>query len=407
MLENAKWIKAPVHTDKACFVFTRDFSVEKKVEKATLFVTALGLYRACFNGKELNESLFTPGFTAYDKRIQYQEYDVTELIATENTLSIEASEGWAVGNMSILPGKNHRYSDHIKVIYSLDIIFSDGTGAKIVSDESTTVTTSRIISSSIYDGETVDMTSEIKQLGNAVLTEYETKLVPDEGERVLEHEVFYPSELIITPKGERVIDFGQNLAGYVEIEISAKHGARITLSHAETLDADGSFYTDNLRSAKAQNTYVCKGDGKEVFKPRYSWQGFRYVRLDEYPFDEIDLSSFRAVAVYSDIKRISDFSCGNEKINQLYRNIIWGQKGNFLDIPTDCPQRDERLGWTGDVQVFARAAAINFDVEKFFGKWLCDVAENQGEDGSVPCFVPDLRLPFAKERPSSAWAPGV
>ncbi|MBQ2941150.1 MAG: family 78 glycoside hydrolase catalytic domain [Clostridia bacterium] len=403
MLKDAKWIKAPCDIDDGCFIFSRDFTFDKKVEKATLYVTALGLYRAYLNGKELNLSLFTPGFTSYDKRIQYQEYDVTESIGKNNSLLIEAAEGWAVGNMTILPGKKHRYSDHIKVIYSLEITFSDGSRECINSGCETTVTTSNVISSSIYDGETVDMTAEIKPLGNAVPTEYETKLVPDEGERVSEHEVFYPSELIITPKGERVIDFGQNLAGYVEISVSGKRGDRITLSHAEILDPEGNFYTDNLRSAKAVNAYVLAGKDKEVFKPKYSWQGFRYIRLDEYPFEEVDLSCFKAVAVYSDIRRISDFSCGNEKINQLYRNIIWGQKGNFLDIPTDCPQRDERMGWTGDAQIFVRTAAINFDVERFFKKWLSDLAENQYEDGSVPLFVPDCRLAFPKEKVSSAW----
>ena len=403
MLKDAKWIKAPMEIDDGCFIFKREFTFDKKVEKATLYVTALGLYRAYLNGKELNVSLFTPGFTSYDKRIQYQEYDVTDILCKENSLLIEAAEGWAVGNMTILHGKKHRYSDHIKVIYSLEVTFSDGSSEAINSDSETTVTTSNVISSSIYDGENVDMTAEIKSLGNALITEYETKLVPDEGERVSEHEVFYPTELIITPKGERVIDFGQNLAGYVEISVSGKKGDRITLSHAEILDPEGNFYTDNLRSAKAVNTYVLSGDGKEVFKPKYSWQGFRYIRLDEYPFDTVDLSCFKAIAVYSDIRRISDFSCGNKKINQLYRNIIWGQKGNFLDIPTDCPQRDERMGWTGDAQIFVRTAAINFDVERFFAKWLSDLAENQYEDGSVPLFVPDCRLAFPKEKVSSAW----
>ena len=403
MFEGAKWIKSPVEIDDGCFIFKRNFTLNKAVEKATLYVTALGLYKAYLNGKELNVSLFTPGFTSYDKRIQYQEYDITKLIGKENNLSIETAEGWAVGNMTILPGKKHRYSDHIKVIYSLEITFFDGEKINIISDEKTNVTTSNIIASSIYDGETADMTAEIKELGNAAVTEYETKLVPDEGEKVSEHEIFYPAELIITPKGEKVIDFGQNLAGYVEVSVSGKRGDRIKLSHAEILDGEGNFYTDNLRSAKAINTYVLKGEGVETFKPKYSWQGFRYIRLDEYLTEGIDLSSFKAIAVYSDIRKISDFSCGNEKINQLYRNIIWGQKGNFLDIPTDCPQRDERMGWTGDAQIFVRTAAINFDVEKFFSKWLSDLAENQYENGSVPLFVPDCRLDFPREKVSSAW----
>ena len=258
MFENAKWIKSPIAIDTACFAFKREFPLDKKVEKATLFVTTLGLYKAFINGTELNESLFTPGFTAYDKRIQYQEYDVTNLIGKENLLMIEAAEGWAVGNMTILPGKNHRYSDSIKVIYSLLITYADGKTEEINSGSEAYVTTSEVVSSSIYDGETVDMTSEIKALGNALETSYETKFVPDLSEKISEQEIFYPAKLIITPKGEKVIDFGQNLAGYVEISISGNRGDRITLSHAEILDGDGNFYTDNLRSAKAINTYVLK-----------------------------------------------------------------------------------------------------------------------------------------------------
>ena len=173
------------------------------------------------------------------------------------------------------------------------------------------------------------------------------------------------------------------------------------ISHAEVLDRDGNFYTDNLRRAKQEMKYVLSGND-EILKPRFTWQGFRYIRLDEYPFDEVDLSHFTAIAVYSDIKRTGHFSCGNEKINQLYHNIIWGQKSNYIDVPTDCPQRDERLGWTGDAQVFIRTAAINFDVEKFFEKWLGDVAIGQGENGEVYGVAPMPRLSY-KTHVSAAW----
>ena len=232
--------------------------------------------------------------------------------------------------------------------------------------------------------------------------ELATKRIPQVGEWVKEHTRLSPIRMLETPKGERVIDFGQNLAGYVEVRIKANRGERIVLRPAETLDKDGNFYTANYRTAKNLVTYVCSG-GEDVFKPRFSVQGFRYICLDEFPDIEIDLSRFRAIAISSEMKRTSSFVSGNEKINQLYHNMIWSQMCNYIDVPTDCPQRDERLGWTGDAQIFARCAAINFDVKKFFRKWLGDVAADQYADGSVPPFVPligvDENMPI-----SAAWA---
>lgn len=406
MFGNAKWIKSPENREEAVYVFTKSFDLSERVESAVLYISAAGLYSAFINGKKVGDDLFTPHFTAYDKRLMYQEYDVTDMLSDKNTLSVAAAEGMAAGNMTILPGKNKRYTDSIKLIYSLKIKLSSGEEAEISSDEGCAVTTSHITASSIYNGEETDKTAEIRSLGNAVVTSFDTRLVPNEGEKVTEKEIIYPVSLIKTPKGERVIDFGQNLVGYVEISVCGKRGDRIKISHGEILDSEGNFYNENLRSAKQINTYVLSGEGREVFKPVFSWQGFRYIRLDEYPASEVDLSSFRAIVVYSDIKKISDFSSGNEKINQLYHNIIWGQKGNFLDIPTDCPQRDERMGWTGDAQIFAKTAAINFDVERFFEKWLHDVAADQEENGAVSLFVPNCRLDFAR-RGMAAWGDAV
>ena len=222
-----------------------------------------------------------------------------------------------------------------------------------------------------------------------------------------EQEHLSPVALIRTPKGETVLDFGQNLTGYVELCITAPRGSRVVLHHAEVLDADGNFYTENMRSAKNEIVYVCDGT-RNVFKPTFSFQGFRYVRVLEYPLDTIDPSAFTAVVVHSEMARTGDFVCGNEKINQLYHNIIWGQKSNYLDVPTDCPQRDERLGWTGDAQVFCRTAAINYDVEQFFNKWLGDARADQATDGSVPSVVPNCFRPrdkaFNSSIRSAAWA---
>ena len=230
------------------------------------------------------------------------------------------------------------YADHPSVTAWLDVIYNDGEKEHFSTDDTWSVHTTEILDSEIYNGETVDKTAEIKSIGKAKIdSSVKTKLIPQVGEDITEQERIAPMELIITPKGEKVIDFGQNMAGYVEVRIKGERGSKIVMTHAEVLDTDGNFYNENYRSAESKNTYVLSG-GEDVFKPTFSFQGFRYIRLDEYPFEEVDLDSFTAVAVYSNIKRTGYFSCGNEKINQLYHNVLWGQRSNYLDIPTDCPQ---------------------------------------------------------------------
>lgn len=402
MRNHAKWIKSPENKAEACYEFYTVFSVDKKVRSATFYATAMGMYCAYINGERVGNELFTPYWTEYNRRLQYQTYDVTHLIKKSSILCVLSAEGWAVGGIRAgLQLRNH-YSKNIAVIFSLHIVYEDGTSTCIHSDETVRVRESHILRSSIYDGETVDKTVQPRELGFAVCEHVETQIIPQQGEKVIEQDILRPVRLIITPLGEKVIDFGQNLAGYVEITISAKHGDKIIISHAEVLDKNGNFYTKNLRTAKQKNIYILAGTEQEVLKPTFSWQGFRYVRVDEYPYNEIDLDCFKAVVVHSDIKRTGDFICGNEKLNQLYHNIIWSQKGNFIDVPTDCPQRDERLGWTGDAQVFVRTAAINFDVEKFFEKWLADLAVCQYDDGGVFWTVPTCNLE-QHENVTSGW----
>ena len=384
MNRRAKWIMAPIDTEQAGIAFVRAFDAKKTVKKATLSVSAIGLYAAYINNKRVGNAVLAPGWTIYNERVQYQTYDVTSLLDTSNTLSIEVGAGWAVGNIA---WGTKMFADQTSLVASLTVLYTDGTREEIVTDTAWDVYTTPILYSDIYHGETVDKTAEIKHLGKAIRSNYKTKLVAQVGELITEHEHVAPVELIRTPKGETVIDFGQEVTGYVEIRIKAERGARILLHHAEVLDQEGNFYTENLRKAKCENLYVCSG-GEDVFKPSFSFQGFRYVRLTEFPTETIDLDAFCAIVVHSDMKRTGYFRCGNEKINQLYHNVIWGQKGNYLDTPTDCPQRDERLGWTGDAQVFARTAAINFNVKKFFTKWLGEMAIEQRPNGGIPEFIP-------------------
>ena len=400
MKKDAIWIASPVDTGVAACTFEKKFNLTKSVKKATLCATAMGTYVPRFNGQRLGKGVLAPGWTCYKERVQYQTYDVTALLEKENTISIGAGQGWAVGDIGF-QSNNRYFADQISIFAWLDILFTDGTKTCVATDESWEVYTNEVTFTEIYHGETVDKTAEIKLLGNARAVKIGSKVIPQMGEDITEQERLAPIALIVTPKGERVIDFGQNMTGYVQISITAPRGSRIVLHNAEVLDSEGNFYNANYRHARSEMTYICSGEA-DVFKPSYCFQGFRYIRLTEYPFETVDLANFTAIAVNSDMKRTGSYRCGNEKINQLYHNIIWGQKSNYLDIPTDCPQRDERLGWTGDAQVFCRTAAINFDIEKFMEKWLGDMAIDQAKENGIVRGV----IPVTMKHPtriSAAW----
>ncbi len=400
MIERAKWISAPQDSGSAVVVFCRDFLTEKVIAKAEISVSAMGIYALFLNGKRVGKGVLTPGWTSYRHRVQYQTYDVTPMLTRTNRIEIGVGVGWAVGYIG-LPTTNRYFADRTAAIACLTVTYSDGTVEHLATDTDWTVTTSHVLYSELYHGETVDHTAPIHMLGNAIEADVKSKLIPQVGEWIVEQERLAPIEVLHTPKGETVIDFGQNMTGYVEFRIQAPRASRIVIRHSEVLDQDGNFYNANYRESKSENVYVCSGE-QDVFKPTYSFQGFRYVQLVEYPFDAVDVDGIRAVAVHSEIRRTGRFVCGNDRINQLYHNVIWGQKSNYLDVPTDCPQRDERLGWTGDAQIFCRTAAINFDVERFFTKWLGDMALEQTVRGAVQRVVPDC-FRHSDTHISAAW----
>ena len=386
-LFGASWIYFGERCGTASPEYRKEVVLKKKARRITAYASAVGVYNLYVNGKKVGNAIMAPGYTSYS-RAQYQTYDLTELLAEGGCVSMLAGKGWVKGYFKHDRSKKLTYLNTAAVIALIDIEYEDGERERIVTDESWQVYSSHILDSEIYDGETVDMTAPIKLLGKALLYPDKTPvLVAQRGEKVVERERIAAKELIITPKGERVIDFGQNIAGYAEFRISGKAGERIVVSHAEVLDKYGNFYTDNMRTAKNLNTYVL-ADGENLFKPSFSFQGFRYIRLDEYPDTEIRLEDICAVAIYSDMRRTGFFECGHEKLNRLYSNTVWSQRSNFIDVPTDCPQRDERRGWTGDAQVFCRTAAINYDVKRFFTKWLEDVMIEQEKDGSIGAFIP-------------------
>jgi len=401
MIKQANWIKAPADFGEVCPVFKKTFAASKEVAGATVLLSAIGVYEAHLNGKRIGDFIFAPGWTAYQSRVQFQEYDITGLLlkenphepekppVSENTLEITLGRGWS-GAFSWYRHITYPQYPQSAIICAIKLKYADGTEEIIISDESFNAAKSNILYSDIYDGEIYDARPSKKEWVPAEIADYPKDiLIPQQGDYVREIEEIKPVKFIKTLIKERIIDFGQNLTGYVKINTKKPSGDVIEFRHAEVLREKGTFrfYTENLRTALQRMTYISNGEQTE-YKPHFTFQGFRYIKLDKWSGD-VDLDDFTAVVVHSDMKRTGYFECSNEKVNQLFKNIIWGQKGNFLDVPTDCPQRDERCGWTGDAQVFVRTASYNYDVKRFFEKWLADLAAEQYEDGGVPAVIPN------------------
>ena len=401
-----KWIAPAADMGDICPMFTKQFALSKELEKATLHLTALGVYVSEINGERVGEFVLAPGWTCYPKRLQYQTYDVTDLLKEENLLSVTVGKGWYRGRLPGWQGSKRQtelQKNPAAVLACLEISYTDGTTETIFSDDSWKVEESRIRFSEIYDGETYDASFSAAEKQPVMVYNGPTNtVIPQEGEEVREQETVSPCCMFTTPAGEVVIDFGQEITGYVEVTVDASAGDEILLSHAEVMDQKGNFYTENYRSAKAKLQYICR-EGRQTYKPLLTYYGFRYTRVDRFPGgpEAAKPENFKAIAVHSQMKRTGYLKSSNSLLNKFFENVIWGQKGNFLDVPTDCPQRDERLGWTGDAQAFIRTAALNFDVEKFFTKWLADMDAEQGEDGFIGHVIPNV-LDDAES--SAAWA---
>lgn len=403
MNKYAKWIRTGVDINPISPEFVKNTIIRNGLKKAEIKVSAMGVYNLRINGRKVGSAVLAPGAASYTHRVLYQTYDITEYLSSgENRIGILCGKGWVMSFFGNSGPQPNNFADHISVIADIEIVYNDGEIQRVLTDTDWDCYTSHILDSELYHGETVDMTAEIKYLGKAAEdTDPKPALEKQSHGMVIEQERLSVKEIIRTPKGETVLDFGQNLVGYAEFKIKGKRGSRIVVSHAEVLDREGNFYTENMRKARNLNTYVLSG-GDDVFKPSFCHQGFRYIRLDEYPA-ELDFSQITAIVIHTDMKRTGRFACGNDDINQLYSNIVWGQKGNYVDVPTDCPQRDERLGWTADAQVFCRTGAINFDVESFFDKWLRDMSLEQREDGAVYRIVPFYQRSM-NGRISAGWS---
>lgn len=399
MINEATWITPVNDMGEVCPVFRKTFDVKGTVKSAVLYITANGTYEASLNGARISDYVLAPGWTEFSVRHQYQIYDVADMLGATNTLDVTVGRGWQRGRIHF--DRKKIEVDGAKIIAALDIEYADEKKESVFTDSTWSVYESPVLFSDIYDGETYDATHTDAPQRPVIELRDENKsnLIPQEGEIICEHERIKPAAYFVTPKGERVIDFGQNMTGYIEFSLEAKAGEKVRVSHAEILDRDGNFYNENYRTAKAEIEYVCR-DGYQTYKPHLVFFGFRYIRLDEFP-SEVDPDAFTAIVVHSDIKRTGYLESSDPLLNKLFDNIVWGQKSNFLDIPTDCPQRDERLGWTGDAQVFIKTASYNFDVYKFFKKWLADLAAAQKLHGLVPHYVPTMYKKCSHS--SSAW----
>ena len=385
---------------KECPHIRKEFRAKGKIRSARIYSTALGLYELYINGVIADDTLFAPGWTSYGKRLQYQTYDVTGLLKNgANALGVILGNGWYKGNLA-WSSQKCVYGDKLALLLQLNITYENGEEEVITSDSSWKTSTGPILMSEIYHGETYDARLEITGWNNAgfddgawtetALLEYGGGvLVAQENVPVRAVEEIVPSHIITTPTGEMVLDFGQNLVGRVCFDVNGLAGTEVILQHAEVLDRDGNFYTANLRAAKQTVKYILKGSCKETYEPHFTFQGFRYLKVEGYP-GELKLSAFKAKVLHSDMEVTGSFKCSSDLVNQLQHNILWGQKGNFLDVPTDCPQRDERLGWTGDAQMFIRTACFNMNVAPFFAKWLKDLYADQTREKGVPFVIPHV-----------------
>lgn len=393
-----KWITSDVREN---MYLLKDVSAEKPVKSARLYATALGVYELYINGEKIGDEYLTPYYNDYDSWLQVTTFDVTSALKPgKNFIKFMLGGGWAVSRFGL--GSNGKlYGDHESLLAELHIAYEDGTEDVIGTDETWKATESHVRASSIYDGETYDATFDVS-------AEYPVKLdgtldysrIEDRLSMPLRiTERIKPAELIITPKDEKVIDLGQEITGWLEFRCTAPKGTVIRLSYSEVLQNE-CFYRDNLRSAKAEYTYI--SDGVErVVRPFHTFYGFRLIKVEG--LDKIDLNDFTGCVVHSDLPRTGYIETSNPKVDRLALNALWGQRDNFLDVPTDCPQRDERLGWTGDAQAFSGTACFNMDSSAFFNKYMHDMLFEQNKrNGCVPHVVPACGM--KGDGGSCAWA---
>ena len=403
LIRHASWIRMKDADSLTVPVFRKIFACRGRVKAASLEVTCDGVYEAQLNDSRVGDFILAPGWTEYSKRLQVQRYDITSMLQENNSLEVTVGNGWF--RRTNAPWTGTQNPDEFlpaMLIAALHIVYEDGSEEVILTDESWEVSKSTVTLSGIFIGEDVDMTLAMKYENAQTCVYPKNILIEQEGPQVREQETIYPCRSFRTPKGEWVLDFGQNMTGYMAFEMDAHAGERLSLSTAEVLDRSGNFYTANYRSARSQLHYICR-EGHQSYKPRLTFFGFRYLRIDEAP-ENFSADQIHAIVLHSEMNRTGWLQCSSPLLNQLFENIVWSQKGNYLDIPTDCPQRDERYGWTGDGQIFCRTATYQYDVRQFFRKWLGDMRAAQHENGWVPEVIPSLT---AYNPGGAAWSDAV
>jgi alpha-L-rhamnosidase len=382
-----------------------EFSLESghgDVTEAVLEASAQGIFEAYLGGRKVGDDVLSPGWSSYEWRLRYREYDVTEQLRAQSgaavVLGIAIGNGWFRGRLT-WSGARHLYGDRLGAIAALTVTFADGFQQVVRTDDSWTSGPSPVLADDIYDGQTVDARlasagwlqpgfSDETWTGVVALDFDVDKLTGYVGPPVVRHEEIRPVEIWQSPEGRTLVDFGQNLVGWLKFTVTGERDQTITLRHAEVLE-HGELGVRPLRSAKATDELILSG-GEDFFEPTFTFHGFRYAEVEGWP-GELTADSLVAVVVSSELERIGTFECSDPLLNKLHSNVVWGQRGNFLDVPTDCPQRDERLGWTGDLAVFSPTASFLFDSSRFLQDWLRDLdAEQRVTDGMVPYVVPDV-----------------
>lgn len=379
----------------------KTFTLPSDVTAGRLYVTALGVFECSINGQPVGEDVFAPGWTDYHQRVQYLTYDVTSLLHRgDNAIGAILGDGWAAGYIGWLHRQN--YVDRPQLLAQLEVTLSDDSKYRLVSDESWTYHFGPITHSDFLMGEAYDARKELAGWDTSnftasgvqsveIFSHPHLRIVALNGPTVRRINeltpVKDPFNRSSMGRKRHVFDLGQNMVGWARFKGSAPAGSTIIIRFAEVLNDDGSPYFTNLRTAHATDYYTFKGTGEEVWEPKFTFHGFRYVEIEGYK-GEVTRETITGVVAHSDMEQTGTFECSSAPLNQLQNNILWGQKGNFVDIPTDCPQRDERLGWAGDIQVFVRTAAFNMNVAGFMTKWAQDVADSQNPDGSIPAVIP-------------------
>ena len=364
-----------------------------RIASAELLATAHGVYEASIDGAPVTDSVLNPGWTAYDDRLQVQRFDVTDLLRSASSapeLSIRLAGGWWHGNLGF-EGANANYGPDTALLAALVVAYEDGAVQTVVTDESWSATLSTVEHASLYAGQREDRRLEAEDAAVRAVEIDRATLIEQASPLIGRHEVLRPQRIWTSPSGRTLVEFGQNLVGWIRFAVAGPEGTEITLRHAEVLEHE-ELGTRPLRGAEATDRLVLAGTGEpEAFEPTFTFHGFRYAEVTGWP-GELTADDLEAVVVHSRIERTGTFECSNDDVNQLVSNVVWGQKGNFLGVPTDCPQRDERLGWTGDIAAFAATAAYQFDVSDFLHSWLLDLAADTrtNDGGWVPFVIPDV-----------------